>query len=288
MGEDVEEENRQQESSFSEELESLLQEVLGKVREGYFHKVVLSKGHLYLYDVTGDSVAFDLDGFSKKEQKQIKDIAQKEAKRIRDLFREGDSQEQKKSKSRSTGGTSSIGRRFTFEALDRAHAKIVRNVTEHLEWFADVVNELGFFAVIIAMQAANIPPEELYGRILQFRDPQEFSEYVKDHLIALLEAAEDAKKLIELRKKLDALDFKLAVLEEALEEIKKQRDQATLALYAAVSAMNEEQLRQFVLNLMVAQYGLSIKLPGGMPFGGVVNGSGALVSESGGEEEGNI
>ena len=150
----------------------------------------------------------------------------------------------------------------TLKALDKSHAKIVKNITERVTWFADALNEIGFYATLIAMQEAKVRPEELYNKIVTFRDPFEFASFVKEHLINLLEAKENAEKIAELRKKLEAMDLKLAVLEEALENVKRQRDQATIALYAATSVMDEEQLRNFVLNLAVAQYGLSVKVPG--------------------------
>jgi hypothetical protein len=279
----------------------ILDEVFDAIEQGYSKKVKLAAGRLYLYNELGESKVFDLRHLDTKTQRTVKQKAQEYAKKVREMARAIEAEESRgeedrkpgEEKKRSGGERAGIGRRYTLEALDRSHAKIVRNITERVEWFADVLHEVGFYATLIAMQEAKVPPEELYDKILEFSNPGEFARFVKDHLVALLEAKDDAQKIIELKRRLEAMDLKLAILEEAIEEIKRQRDQATIALYAAVSTMDEEQLRQFVLNLMVAQYGLSVKLPN-VPnsvnmnvVGGVEVGAGATNGEGVGEKEGN-
>ncbi|MCD6101417.1 MAG: hypothetical protein J7K33_12660 [Candidatus Marinimicrobia bacterium] len=118
-------------------------------------------------------------------------------------------------------------------------------MTERIGWFAEVLNEVGFYATLIAMQYAKIPINEIYNRIVDFSDPYEFVAFVRDTLNALLEAKEEANIIAELRKKVDALDLKAAVLEEIIDQLKQQRDQAIMALYTALSIINEEQQLEF-------------------------------------------
>jgi len=279
----------------------ILDEIFTLIEQGYYMYPRLIANKLYLYNELNESKVVDLSDFSKEEQKEIHEKAKKYAKQIRDELRRLEKQEkaeqekeEKKKEKRARDGSyqqAGTGRKITLEALDRSHAKIVQNITERVSWFADVLNEIGFYATLIAMQQAKVPPEELYDRIVDFRDPQEFVDFVKDHLVALLEAKEEAQKIIEYRKKLDVMDAKLALLEEVIEQLRQQRDQATIALYAAVSTMDEEQLRNFIMNLMVSQYGLSVKLPNvpvnniNMNIGGVEVGAGRADGEGVSEEE---
>lgn len=65
-----------------------------------------------------------------------------------------------------------------------------------MSWFADVLNEIGFYATLLAMQSTKVPPEKLYGMIAEFEDPRAFAEFVREHLIALFEAKEEANQTI--------------------------------------------------------------------------------------------
>lgn len=281
----------------------VLDDVFALIEQGFHRTPKLAANKLYLYNELGENKVIDLSSFSKEEQKAIHEKARKYAKQVRDELRRLEKQEraeqseekEEKKKEKRTRESSyqqaGTGRKITLEALDRSHAKLVQNITERVSWFADVLNEIGFYATLIAMQQAKVPPDELYDRIIDFRDPQEFADFVREHLVALLEAKEEAQKIIEYRKKLDAMDMKLALLEEIIEQLKQQRDQATIALYAAVSTMDEEQLRNFVLNLMVAQYGLGVKAPNLCNnvnianVGGVEVGAGRADGEGAGKEE---
>jgi len=278
----------------------VLDDVFALIEQGFHRTPKLAANKLYLYNELGENKVIDLSSFSKEEQKKIHEKARKYAKQVRDELRRLEKQErveqekekeEKKKEKRTREGSyqqAGTGRKITLEALDRSHAKLVQNITERVSWFADVLNEIGFYATLIAMQQAKVPPAELYDRILDFKDPQEFADFVREHLVALLEAKEEAQKIIEYRKKLDVMDAKLAMLEEIIEQLKQQRDQATIALYAAVSTMDEEQLRNFVLNLMVAQYGLGVKAPNlyNMNVGGVEVGAGRADGEGASKEEG--
>ena len=276
----------------------VLDDVFALIEQGFHRTPKFAAGKLYLYNELGENKVIDLSSFSKEEQRAIHEKARKYAKQVRDELRRLEKQErveqekekeEKKKEKRTREGSyqqAGTGRKITLEALDRSHAKLVQNITERVSWFADVLNEIGFYATLIAMQQAKVPSDELYDRIIDFKDPQEFADFVKEHLVALLEAKEEAQKIIEYRKKLDAMDMKLALLEEIIEQLKQQRDQATIALYAAVSTMDEEQLRNFVLNLMVAQYGLGVKAPNLYNIGGVEVGAGGADGEGASKEEG--
>ena len=275
----------------------VLNDVFCSIEQGYHKTPKLAANKLYLYNELGENEVIDLSSFSKEEQKAIHEKAKEYAREVRHELRRSQKAEQEQeqaSEKKATKRTSSYqqagtGRKITLEALDRSHAKLVQNVTERVTWFADVLNEIGFYATLLAMQVAKVPLDDLYTKVAEFKDPQSFIAFVREYLNALFEAKEEAQEIVKYRNKLDVMDMKLALLEEVIEQLKQQRDQATIALYAAVSTMDEEQLRNFVLNMMVAQYGLGVKVPNlynNMNIGGVeVGGAGRVDGEGVGEEE---
>lgn len=254
----MEEEGEQVQGVEEKGIYEFLNEIFELIDKGYHETPRWDKKleKLYLYNEIGQGKSFDLSSFSIEEQMEIHERAKEYAKKRRDEIKEEklkkfkqrreveeseDKAKNKKSKYQQTG----TGRRITLEELDRSHAKIVKHITERVGWFADVLNEIGFYATLIAMQYAKVPINQLYDRIVNFSDPYEFVAFVRENLNALFEAKEEANVIVELRKKIDALDLKAAILEEVIDQLKQQRDQAIMALYAAVSIMDEEQRAEF-------------------------------------------
>jgi len=270
--------------------ERYIEEIFKLIDRGFWRTPILSRGWLYLYNDLDESERINLQIFTPSEQKEIQRRAREYAKKKREEAKqeyeraeeEEMSTEEKKKRGRPQGSTTvGIGRKYTVEQLDRSHAKIVRNLTEATGWFADVLHEIGFYATIIAMQHAKVPPDELYEQVVKFKDPEEFSAYVKDHLAALLEATEDAQILMDLRRQLDIMDAKLLLLQEAYKRLKGQRDELTLMVHTATASMCDACMKRFILSWMSVKYGLSVRLE---QMGGVEDGR--AVSEGFGEEEG--
>ena len=270
--------------------ERYIEEIFKLIDRGFWRTPILSKGWLYLYNDLDESERINLQIFTPTEQKEIQRQAREYAKRKREEVKqeyekaeaEETGTEEKKKRGRPQGSTTvGIGRKYTVEQLDKSHAKIVRNLTEATGWFADVLHEIGFYATIIAMQHAKVPPDELYEQVVKFKDPAEFSAYVKDHLAALLEATEDAQILMDLRRQLDIMDAKLLLLQEAYQRLKGQRDELTLMVHTATASMCDACMKRFILSWMSVKYGLSVRLD---QMGGVEDGR--TISEGFGEEEG--
>ena len=188
---------------------------------------------------------------------------------------------EKREKREEKGGeTAGTGRKHTLEALDKSHAEIVRRVTERVSWFADVLDEIGFYATIIAMQYAKVKPDELYDRVVEFKDPEEFSKFVKDQLNALFQAKEDARALMELRNKLNAMDIKLCLIQEAYDHVVRQKDELARMVQDMISLMCEDCLREYYRREFMVKFGQAI-----MMRGGEKGGAGRADSESNSEEE---
>ena len=239
-----------------ESLDEACEIIKGKVEEGFYGYPKLVRTNLYLHTTANETFAIDLSKLKKKEREKVLTFAKEEAKAKRDELK----RERADDKKKVAVGT---GRYITLEQLDRSHAKIVRNLTEATGWFADVLHEIGFYATIIAMQHAKVPPDQLYEQVVRFRDPSEFAEYVKNHLAALLEATEDAKALLELRELVDKLEVKLYYVTEALRKMKHERDELLLMFHTALGCMCPDDLRQFMLAFTTVRYGRLMSLAGG-------------------------
>ena len=241
------------------------EKIFHKLLEEGFRYPRVRNNKLYIYNNENDSVCITPEG----------DIDAKELLNLFKTLRQSEEQSYEEGRS----GKSNVGKRYTLEALDRSHAKIVRNIAETVSWFTDVLHDIGFYATIIAMQHAKVPPEQLYNKIKEFKDPKEFVNFVKDHLVALLEAKEDANLITQLKEKLDLMDTKLLLLKECYNRIKSQRDELILMLHTATSCMCDDCLKRFLLSYMSTKYGIS--LAGGGTGGG-------SSSQAGSGEERNI
>ena len=245
----------------------------------YMSPKLNSKGWLYLYDENKNHEKVDLTDLDEEERREIYEFARAEARRKRDEIKKLKKRQVQQSGEGGEKTTSTMAKRYTLEALDKSHAQIVRNLTDATGWFADVLHEIGFYATVIAMQHAKVPLDELYDQVAKFRDPREFSEYVKDHLAALLQASEDAKRILELRKEIDILETELALSDMAINKLKAQKQELMLQLYTALASMCEECMMRYNMSWLVAKYGLALSQ------GGVVSGGGR-VDQISGEEEG--
>jgi len=235
----------------------VIEEIQRAVDEGYYMTPHFVRQILYLKDPEGKLHKIDLRHLDKEKANKIREYARDYAAAYRINNGLAKHPHRTALKQRQSSLT---GKKKTLEALDESHAKIVTNLTEATGWFADVLAEVGFYATIVAMQHAKVPPEELYETIVRFKDPEEFAEFVKNHLTALLEAKEDAHALVSLRKALDRMEAKVIILEEALERLKAQRDEAILMVHTATAAMCDECLKRFMTAWIATKYGLSARV----------------------------
>ncbi len=233
----------------------IIQEIQDYIRNGFCMTPHFARQILYLKDPTGKYQRVDLRGLDPELAKKIREYARDYAAAYRIEHGLAKNPERTALKKKTL-----TGKLKTLEALDRSHAKIVTNLTEATGWFADVLAEVGFYATLIAMQHAKVPPDELYDEIVRFKDPNEFAEFVKNHLTALLEAKEDAHALVSLRKTLDRMEVKIVLLEEALERLKMQRDEAILMVHTATAAMCDDCLKRFMTAWIATKYGLSARV----------------------------
>ena len=132
--------------------------------------------------------------------------------------------------------------------LDRSYAEILTHLTTKLDWFSEVMTQIGFTATMIALQAANISVSESFERIEEFRDnPQAFVQYIDRYLSALWKAKEEAQNIVQLEEERDKLALKLYIALTALENLKKQRDEYYLKTKVAISCMCPDCLRRHAL-----------------------------------------
>jgi len=132
--------------------------------------------------------------------------------------------------------------------LDRSYAEILTHLTAKVDWFSEVMVQVGFTSTMIALQSANVSVSESFERIEEFRDnPRAFVQYIDRYLSALWKAKEEAQNIVELEEERDKLALKLYIALTALENLKKQRDDYYLKARVAISSMCPECLRRYTL-----------------------------------------
>ena len=132
--------------------------------------------------------------------------------------------------------------------LDRSYAEILTHLTSKLDWFGEVMMQVGFTSTMIALQSANVNISESFERIEEFRDnPRAFIEYIDRYLSALWKAKEEAQNIVQLEEERDKLALKLYIALTALENLKKQRDEYYMKTKVAISCMCPDCLRRHAL-----------------------------------------
>jgi hypothetical protein len=137
--------------------------------------------------------------------------------------------------------------------LDKEYAELLSQVLEKTGWFNQVLTDLGFYSILLAFQAARVPPGKVPEQVERFRDPEEFTRFVKDQLSALMRAVQESERLLELEDELRELraenDYLYALLDESLDAVNWYK----AALATAMAVMAPQQLLQLLLAFSVQQ-----------------------------------
>jgi len=140
--------------------------------------------------------------------------------------------------------------------LGKSYAIFLKNLAKQVNWWTEAMNEIGFFATLTALQLAKVEPSKLYSQIMSFRDdPQEFTAFVKEHFVALLEAKKEAEALLKYREEVAKLALKLETAIEIAKKYKKQRDMLLLLYNTAVSVMCNKCKNKFLVSQAVMTVG---------------------------------
>ena len=130
--------------------------------------------------------------------------------------------------------------------LDEGYASSLKHLTTKLDWFSEVMMEIGFSSTMMALQAAQLNINEAFERIPGFRDdPQVFIEFVDRYLSALWKAKDEAVAIVALEEDLEKARLKLYMALQAIENVKNQRNEYYIKARMAMSCMDEAGLRKF-------------------------------------------
>jgi len=137
--------------------------------------------------------------------------------------------------------------------LDREYGHIVSRVTDHVDWFVEALFKIGWYSTMLAFQYAKVPIEELDDYVRKFGSADEFANYVRRQLVAMIQAASDATKILELEEEVKGLMAKADYLEACLKKAIEQRDNAIMQLRTAIACMCEKCLRRWALAYALQQ-----------------------------------
>jgi hypothetical protein len=101
--------------------------------------------------------------------------------------------------------------------LDQEYAELISQLTEKTGWFNQVLTDLGFYSILLAFQAARVPPGKVPEMVEKFRRPEEFTGFVKDQLSALMAAVQNSERILELEDRVKELEAENVLLEGLLE-----------------------------------------------------------------------
>mgnify|MGYP000156110309 CR=1 FL=1 len=140
-----------------------------------------------------------------------------------------------------------------FRTLDEEYAEIIRRVTEKTNWFMDALMDIGWYSTMMAFQIAKVPIDKIDEKISTFKDPKEFSNYIKELLGAMIQASAEASKIVELEDELRTLRAEVEYYDALLREAIAQRDRISMLLRGAIASMCEDCLRRFALAFALSQ-----------------------------------
>ena len=130
--------------------------------------------------------------------------------------------------------------------LDEGYASALTHLTTKMDWFSEVMMEIGFSSTMMAFQSAQIPIDDAFDRITDFRENAgEFVDFVLKYQKALWQAKDEAGVLVKLEEDREKLRLKLYMTLQALENIKDQRNEYYIKARMAMSCMDESGLRKF-------------------------------------------
>lgn len=136
----------------------------------------------------------------------------------------------------------------SLKEMDKTFALQIMNYAKRQQWFSEVLERLGISTLFMILQLANIPPEQWYEQIQNYReDPDAFMKFADKYLVALFEAKQDAEKIMEWREKFIRCIGRESVLEVELVKYKKSLQDTIESLKAATSLLSESQLKRYTL-----------------------------------------
>jgi hypothetical protein len=131
--------------------------------------------------------------------------------------------------------------------LDQEYAHLISQLTEKTGWFNQVLTDLGFYSTLLAFQAARVPPAKIPEQVEKFRNPEEFTRFVKDQLSALMRAVQESERILDLEDQVRDLEAENELLAATLEQAIEQASSLATLLKVAMALMPPQSLRQFLL-----------------------------------------
>jgi hypothetical protein len=105
---------------------------------------------------------------------------------------------------------------------------------------------MGQDCFLISMQTAKINPAELSGKLADFEEGEKMIQYVRDRLVALVQASKNGDIIQEQTDEIRALTGKLIWIESLLENEAKRRSEFEKRLQIAISCMDKEAMGKFL------------------------------------------
>ena len=131
--------------------------------------------------------------------------------------------------------------------LDDSYSQLTKHLTERIDWFVEALTKIGWSAMMISFQTAQISSSEAFERLDEFKDADQFVQFVNTYLSALWQAKDDAQALVKLEETNRHYDLLLFAAGERIKQLEILLGKAVLTARTALTCMNQDDLRRFTL-----------------------------------------
>jgi hypothetical protein len=140
------------------------------------------------------------------------------------------------------------------------YADSIEKLGEKASRLIDVLIDLGLNSMLMAFQYANIDPKDILGKVEELEDPDKLKEFVRKHLVAMVEASTDATKaILEREEKIRQLEADLKASHAEIESMKKINKDLSYKLRIAEMLIAKHDLQaEYVLALTKASLSYAI------------------------------
>ncbi|AGB05280.1 hypothetical protein AciM339_1427 [Aciduliprofundum sp. MAR08-339] len=223
------------------------------VRQGYiFRESVKYKGNTaYFYFISLDGEDRRNEKLEFENREDVEEIVDRLAELMKKMYgvafyTPSEKKEDKKEKAESFKSKAKIT--ATMSSYDKSFARHINILAEKEEWLVTIISELGIRTLFIILQMADIPPHEWYTKLGEYAsDPQAFVNFAEKYIVALFEAKQDAKKMLEMRSEMamliaqnEALKFALKNREETIRDLIER-------LNALTSMLSKNQIQRYII-----------------------------------------
>jgi hypothetical protein len=186
-----------------------------------------------------------------KQQKRITEpmlwpILQALQGRLRPQQKEAKEKEKAKAGTGSKSATVKLGEGTAFDHRWDPGLPLITDLIKKTEHYQKMIFQMGQDCFLISMQTAKINPADLALKLSDFEEGDKMISFVRDRLVALVQASKNGDIIQIQTDEIRALSGKLIWTEQLLEMYAKQKAEFEKRLQIAISCMDKDAMGRFL------------------------------------------